>query len=600
MTEHASQELESTPQPTPSRATTGWSTPNTLNTLNTLAPASPDPVVAVPFAGEALASIVYRHAHENGYTFASLIEHLHLARYMHTRSLDPVAATRVAAYFDLDLDQVHATTLESLPSQVVGTIDNAAAQADPFGWATVRWSNRCVHCHDEGRPWELLHQTALIWTCPRHNTYLTSHYRTLFTRGDVWNWDPPADTSNGSATQTDRADQQFVLELLADRQVEELRNLRAAAAIASIDLATRPPRVTGPSESDLSTAVLVGDTPTTRPGDERPQRVGRLGHKDLHYRFHRPHPDPATTGRHVRHALEHRLDDGTFDPDWVRSVGTSTQLTRQMFKLVAPYLVQLRVAPSLSVATTNSPFSSRTEQNPLAPGWIRLCHEFADAFRADRWERDHLPATMLLVEEDFNSPLYPSLARSVLVRQVIFGDGASRAVADCGGRGADITAVRRLLREPPTDTDSRAFKKAVSQLLHQPQIDQADLRRRQGAVRQVSDLVLRPLNLAAMGAGASDAHTVSRIAAVWLWTTVTGTHHRLAPFVDGRTVRPLIADLIRWRQAAAPEALIALLDWNLTHNLDPGVLTDVPNPLQVPHSTADGSASAHPKSTESA
>jgi hypothetical protein len=559
---------------------------------------SSDPTVAEPLPSESLASLVYRHARGNGYAFAHLIEHLDLNEYMRTRVVDKAAARRVAAFLNLDTEQVMATTLAVLPPAVVGNADPRSRGTDPMGWAIPNWSSRCVDCHADGAPWDVLHQTGLVWICPRHQRHLRIHCRQCvpgyarFTR-DVLEChldDHPAQTSPPDLDELEAQRQVLLLLTRAATDPQPVRTLRAGAVFFALEqTAARLSRdgadhvsVAAPTQARARSADQLRSHGRRQPGE--------LILSDLSFNPRYAHTVPAVLGDHLRGALQHQDDNGEIDSDWARSVWRTASLTEQARGRLRPFARELGAVADRA-RPRPSANSRRTAVFPH-PGWRKILQGHATQLARLGLTGVNIPASTLDRSNPFGSYFIPALSLSVVLRTVLCGETATTAIRDFGGMHRHITSVRAYLCEPPPHDQIQLLDQAIEELLGQPLCDYAALRLRQGEVHNVSDVVLRQLGL-------QPPHNAlvppGMVAAVWLWTVVTGSHHVLAPFVDGRRLRRLIGELSDWHRSCPPQALAALLDWNMTENLsDLGDMTSAASRPRVLYADA-GPRGARPR-----
>jgi hypothetical protein len=324
-----------------------------------------------------------------------------------------------------------------------------------------------------------------------------------------------------------------------------LRGLRAATMILQLD-------AKGDRRSPVFTELLAGSSDVRR---------CEAGPTVMGLNLLRPAPRPHEAALLTRAALTHLSVTGEVDQPWAESVLRRARrqelVTSWLYKLLMerPPVQDLPLRPA-EVAKARRETGRRWSMSTL---WADAGVTAAGLAAEAGWTAAHVPAWLPGTQDSFVGSLVPGLVRATLLRVSLSEESTSATVKALGGTLVDITRVREHLARTPSAVEVATFRDAVAGLLEGPQVDYEARRREQGAVTRVSGVDLKRLGLTLPS---SEQVSGEVLAAVWLWCQVTGSHPVMAPFVDGRRLRPLLARLQQWQRATPPERLSALVEWN--------------------------------------
>ena len=510
---------------------------------------------------EALAGYLARTAQGLFTTPHRLVQALGCGSLIQQRCVNPVQVRAISTFTGLAPGAVRTATLMRYPDSVTGHLRTNYVSGAPLGWASTRYSSRCVECHREGRPWLIQHQTALAVACTEHLRYLTTACgacaaRTrMFTKPDLTCPHIPAGPPGDDAGGDDLTLQERRLHLL-ERSTQDpsaarwLQTLRAVTALLWID-ATLVGR--SAALSDEAVAAARRHTRQMQPrGAARPR-----------HRLHRPPDSPALNAHLFRAAAQHLRTNGTFDDTWAERVIADARDSGIGDDQVTPF------AGALGFDTP----PRKPVPPPIHHAWLRRATRITDTLLAHGWSATNIPGALKAPAETLATDWSTPLARATLLVHLLSGEALTSCVRGLNHHFTHVTRVRRVLTPKPTAEDLDRLDLAAETLLASPPQDLRALSVAQRSVVRVPSATLCHLQTA-MPASRS-VHS-STVAALWLWCTVTGSHPVTAPFVDGRAAATVTSSLAEWDARARPEDKVLLLDWN-----DAETTTIVPGPEAV-------------------
>lgn len=495
--------------------------------------------------GEALASALGRGARLNKPSGAQILKRPEAVELLRERTLSFGQRKSLGEALGLSIDGWEAGMWTPELGGAIGDPRTGSASRDPLGWALNQFSVRCPVCHDEGAPWDLLHQTALAWICVRHGRYLSAacgrcNPRAAFLAGSPIRCHHHATDDEAPASELVHLQDTLgsLFSTASKRNVTTLRTLRAASTLAYVDAAhaSRSSGLTG----------AIQNHARTHHSRRRTTGSGKVG-----LRLERPPHEPWANAHLVRAASRHYdLSTGDLDISWASAVLDDLIEHRFPLHRIEPFTVELGLD-----------LPSRRLQE-VHPSWLRLATVTAASLQERGLTGSHIPSNLIDPETEdlWTTPWPTGLARAAMLGHVLSERSLSQVVGDLGHHFTHVTAVRQLLVQPPNNQDRRAINSATAHLTgRQGSVRYAERRALQSGIVRVSDQVLRQLRL--------DPPRTARVsrgraAALWLWCVTTSSHLSAAPFVDGRTSRSLGPLLRGWHRQTDPAALLALVDWN--------------------------------------